>query len=124
MVVLFAGFYIATLFGVDAAVAAGSEHPGSRSHIYARGTFAQIFALRAAEWREVNSFVFFLTRILGIFLFGLYLWRQGYLRAAGRTPRLVEARAAHRPAARPAGNLVVVVHRLDLPSQPAAADAR
>ena len=25
----------------------------------------------------------FLTRILGIFLFGLYLWRQGYLRQPG-----------------------------------------
>ena len=28
----------------------------------------------------MNSFVFFMTRVLGIFLFGLYLWRQGYLR--------------------------------------------
>ena len=71
--------------------------------IYSRGTIAQIFALRAASGARSTRFVFFLTRILGIFLFGLYLWRQGYLRQPARTPRLVEARAAHRPAARAGG---------------------
>jgi uncharacterized protein len=29
---------------------------------------------------EANSFLIFLTRIVGIFLFGVYIWRQGYLR--------------------------------------------
>ena len=79
VIVLFSGFYIATLFG------AAPMQPPERSlqetiDAYARGSFGQIFLMRAQEWAAVNSFVFFLTRILGIFLFGLYIWRQGYLR--------------------------------------------
>ena len=79
VIVLFAGFYVATLLG-----AAPMEPPAGNVQqtidAYARGTFGQIFLMRAQEWATVNSFVFFLTRILGIFLFGLYIWRQGYLR--------------------------------------------
>ena len=79
VIVLIAGFYIGTLFG------ASPMQPPQHSiqetiNAYARGTFAEVFRMRAQEWSEVNSFVFFLTRILGIFLFGLYLWRKGYLR--------------------------------------------
>ena len=79
LVVLYLGFYISTLLG--------APPPPQPDHnlqhtidIYSRGTFSQIFVIRAQEWWEANSFVFFLTRILGIFLFGLYIWRQGYLR--------------------------------------------
>jgi uncharacterized protein len=78
VVVLFLGFYTATLFGLPP--------PPQPEHLiketieaYARGTYADIFRTRAREWATVNSFLFFLTRVLGIFLFGLYLWRQGYL---------------------------------------------
>ena len=100
MVVLFLGFYVATLFG--APPMPEPEHTLQEAiDIYARGTFAQIFVMRASEWWMVNSFVLFLTRIMGIFLFGLYIWRQGYLAPTGRPPGLVEARAAHRPAPRP-----------------------
>ena len=82
MLVLFAGFYTATLFGIEPP-SSPAQNIQEAVAIYSRGTIAQIFALRAAEWREANSFVLFLTRILGIFLFGLYLWRQGYLRQPG-----------------------------------------
>ncbi len=102
LLVLFAGFFTATLFGV-APPSSPAQNIPEAVEIYARGTFAQIFALRAEEWREANSFVFFLTRILGIFLFGLYLWRQGYLRDPAAHLALVEARAAHRPAPRARG---------------------
>ena len=56
---------------------------GDHRHLRPRHV-RQIFALsgQASGWK-VNSFIFFLTRILGIFLFGLWIWRQGYLRAAG-----------------------------------------
>ena len=47
---------------------------------YGSGTIRDVFAVRAREWMEANSFLIYLTRILGIFLFGLYVWRQGYLR--------------------------------------------
>lgn len=82
MLVLFAGVYTATLFGVEPP-SSPAQNIQEAIAIYARGTFAQIFALRAEEWREANAFVLFLTRILGIFLFGVYLWRQGYLRHPG-----------------------------------------
>jgi uncharacterized protein len=78
MIVFVAGFFVATLFGVP--LPPEPDHKIQETiDIYARGTFTQIFVMRASEWRTVNSFVFFLTRILGIFLFGLYIWRQGYL---------------------------------------------
>ncbi len=79
VLVLFLGFYVATLFGVAVPTASPIQNIQAAIAIYARGTFAQIFALRAREWAAVNSFVFFLAYVLGIFLFGLYLWRQGYL---------------------------------------------
>jgi uncharacterized protein len=81
MLLLLAGFYIAVLAG-----AAPPQFPEPRPEqirtsleTYASGTFAEIFRLRVREWLMLNSFVVFITRILGIFLFGLYIWRQGYL---------------------------------------------
>src|SRR5262249_46532853 len=47
--------------------------------IYAHGSLREIFVLRFHDWVESNAFFPFLTRIVGIFLFGLYIWRQGYL---------------------------------------------
>ena len=78
LVVLYLGFYISTLLGAPPPPA--PDHNLQRTiDIYSRGTFSQIFVIRAEEWWEANSFVFFLTRILGVFLYGLYIWRQGYL---------------------------------------------
>lgn len=79
IVVLFAGFYVAMLFGLPP-MPEPERKIEETIAIYANGTIAQIFAVRAQEWAALNSFVFFLTRVLGIFLFGLYIWRQGYLR--------------------------------------------
>ena len=68
--------------------------------IYARGTFAPDLRARAREWLQVNSFVFFLTRVVGIFLFGLYLWRQGYLAQPDRAPGWWTRAQRYRPDAR------------------------
>jgi uncharacterized protein len=79
LLVLYLGFFMSTLVGAPA-----SPQPDHKIQeaidAYARGSYAQIVAMRAREWANANSFVFFLTRILGIFLYGLYIWRQGYLR--------------------------------------------
>ena len=80
MIVLVGGFMIATFFGAAPMEPPKHDIPGT-IEAYARGSIAQIFTIRAQEWKAVNSFVFFLTRVLGIFLFGVYIWRQGYLRA-------------------------------------------
>jgi uncharacterized protein len=81
MLLLFAGFYVAVLAGGGPG---GFPEP-TREEIekaiqtYASGSFVEIFRLRFREWAMLNSFVVFLTRILGIFLLGLWIWRQGYL---------------------------------------------
>ena len=53
MLVLFAGFYTATLFGIEPP-SSPAQNIQEAVAIYSRGTIAQIFALRAAEWREAN----------------------------------------------------------------------
>lgn len=57
-----------------------ARHIAETIRAYGQGTVREVFAMRAREWMEANSFLIFLTRIVGIFLFGLYIWRQGYLR--------------------------------------------
>jgi len=82
MVLLFVGFAVASLLGMapPSMPETTAEQLQKTVQIYARGTVAQIFAVRAQEWLGSNAFILFLTRILGIFLFGVYIWRQGYLR--------------------------------------------
>lgn len=80
LLVLFGGIYIAILNGLE--MPQPPERPGGLAaiiQIYAQGSFREIFMMRAEEWAMANSFIVGLTRVLGIFLFGLYLWRQGYL---------------------------------------------
>jgi uncharacterized protein len=79
IIVLALAVYVSTLFGVQPP-APPDQKIQEAIEIYGRGTFRQIFVLRAQDWWTINSFPFFLTRVLGIFLFGLYIWRQGYLR--------------------------------------------
>jgi uncharacterized protein len=78
LVVLYLGLYVSTLLGTPP-----PEEPEPNMQeaiaIYSRGTVAQIFAMRFTEWKTVNSFIVYLTQVLGLFLFGLYIWRQGYL---------------------------------------------
>jgi uncharacterized protein len=81
LILLFLGFYIAMLLG---AKPPSMPEPTQESiqqavRIYSQGTVTEIFKLRARQWAELNSFFLFNTRILGLFLFGMYLWRQGYL---------------------------------------------
>jgi uncharacterized protein len=47
--------------------------------IYSSGTIREIFSARTEEWLDANGMLIFLTRVLAMFLFGLYIWRQGYL---------------------------------------------
>jgi uncharacterized protein len=77
IVVLYTGFYISTFF--HPATIEPESNLREVIDIYARGTLRQIFVQRAKDWLQINSFIFFLTRIVGIFLFGLWIWRQGYL---------------------------------------------
>lgn len=79
MVALFAGVYIATLNGLKIPPDEPLKIP-EIIHAYGQGTIREVFAIRTHEWLDANSFILFLTRIVGIFLFGLYIWRQGYLR--------------------------------------------
>jgi uncharacterized protein len=79
VVVLFVGYYIATLFGAPLPPDEPSKVQET-IRAYQQGTFRDVFIARASEWAASNSFfVIFGTRVLGIFLFGVYLWRQGYL---------------------------------------------
>src|SRR4029450_3518895 len=78
IVVMFAAFYISTLFGGRPPEDSGTSLQESL-RIYAHGSLREIFALRFRDWVEANAFFPFLTRIVGIFLFGVYIWRQGYL---------------------------------------------
>jgi uncharacterized protein len=78
LLLLFAGFTIATMFGLEI-----PEQPKTDLakvvQVYANGSVQEIFAMRAREWAQANSFILILTNVLGLHLFGLYLWRQGYL---------------------------------------------
>ncbi len=79
LVVLFTGVWIATVFGAHMDPDSDAMNVPEIVRAYTHGTFTQIFVARFSEWVDANSFVIFLTRILGIFLFGVYIWRQGYL---------------------------------------------
>ncbi|HXW05242.1 MAG TPA: DUF418 domain-containing protein [Vicinamibacterales bacterium] len=81
MLLVFVGFYVAVLAGAAPPAFPEATPDDLRKAVdtYANGTFGQILRLRAQEWLMLNSFVVLLTRILGIFLYGLYIWRQGYV---------------------------------------------
>jgi uncharacterized protein len=82
ILLLFAGFYIAVLTGVPPPEfpSATPERIQESIRTYTSGTFGEIMRLRAREWAMLNSFIVFLTRVLGLFLLGVYIWRQGYLK--------------------------------------------
>lgn len=78
---LFIGLYVASLLGAQ--MPQEPEVPNKIQNTiqaYANGTVVEVFRVRAREWVQGNSFfVIFGTRVLGIFLFGVFIWRQGYL---------------------------------------------
>jgi uncharacterized protein len=80
IILLFVGFYVGTLYGLPLPPDQSASKLQEFMKIYSEGTFREIFVARAGEWLEANGFIVILTRVLGIFLFGLYFWRQGYLK--------------------------------------------
>jgi uncharacterized protein len=78
LLLLFTGFTIATMFGLEIPQPPKTDL-AKVVQVYANGSVQEIFAMRAREWAQANSFILILTNVLGLHLFGLYLWRQGYL---------------------------------------------
>jgi uncharacterized protein len=106
---LFGWISIAMYFGwMELPADDSAKHLAETIRAYSQGTVREVFAVRAREWLEANSFLIFLTRVVGIFLFGLYIWRQGYLRdPAGHLRWWQGAQRIGLPLGI-AGNLVVV----------------
>jgi uncharacterized protein len=110
ILVLFGWITLAMYYGwMQGPTAEASAQFAEIIRAYGHGTVREVFAVRAREWMDANSFVIFLTRIIGIFLFGLYIWRQGYLRQP--SAHLDWWRRAQKIglAVGLAGNLIVVV---------------
>jgi uncharacterized protein len=79
VVVMFVGLYISILAGMPFTPDEPANIPET-IHAYAHGTVPEVFAIRAREWLDVNGFFpVVATRVLGLFLFGVYIWRRGYL---------------------------------------------
>lgn len=77
------GFYLAKQLGADMPQSPLPTNAQLQEtiRIYSQGSFAEIFRERAREWAMLNKgFLFFFTRIIGIFLLGMWLWRTGILR--------------------------------------------
>ncbi len=79
-VIFMLAMVIATLFGVKipGPPKATPETLQKTVAIYSQGAWLEIFRERAREWASLNvGFLFFLPRILSLFLFGLWVWRRG-----------------------------------------------
>ena len=100
MVVLFLGLYVATLFGAPPMPEPERELQEA-IEIYSRGTFAQIFVMRASEWWMLNSFAALSDARHGHLPVRALHLAPGLSPSAGRSPGLVEEGAADRPAPRP-----------------------
>ena len=119
--VLFLGFYVATRFGLEPPSVDGASRMQEVIALYANGTVREVFAVRAHEWAEANGFVLVLTRVFGIILLGVYIWRQGYLQRPGRARGVVEARAVARARRRDRRQSRLRRVRVDVPPEPPAA---
>ena len=79
---VFAVMAIATLFG---AKIPGPPDPTDgqfqeQIRIFQQGSYLEIFRQRARDWSQLNAgFLFFFPRVIGLFLFGLWVWRKGVL---------------------------------------------
>ncbi len=82
-VLFLVGFFVLSLTGSGAAPQmpeATEEGIQQTINVYTRGSFAEILAQRFADWTSFNAaFPFSLPRVLGFFLFGVWLWRKGIL---------------------------------------------
>ncbi len=89
-VALFAGLAVVSHAG--GGTGPGIEAPPAAlratAHIYLEGSYGEMTRERLREWMVFNSAApYFLARGLGIFLFGLYVWRR----------RLFQELSSHRP---------------------------
>jgi uncharacterized protein len=73
------GVLIASFFGASPPPDQPRQDLQEAIRLYAHGSIRDVFVIRAREWVAANAFIIVLTRILGIILFGVYIWRQGYL---------------------------------------------
>ncbi len=101
--VLFLGFAALSQAGI--VQAPGIPTPAGEvlratTRIYTEGSYREMIRERFREWLVFNSAApYFLPRIFGIFLFGLYVWRR----------RLFQELPAHRPALRRAWKWLLAV---------------
>ena len=72
-------FFVVTRFSPEKPPESEGRTIQELIRIYSTGTYREILSARTEEWLGVNGMIIFLTRIIGLFLFGLYIWRQGYL---------------------------------------------
>ncbi|HET7218209.1 MAG TPA: DUF418 domain-containing protein [Vicinamibacterales bacterium] len=77
--VIATGFWVVTLFSPEKPREEHGRTMQELIRIYSSGTIREIFSVRTEEWLDVNGMLIFLTRVLALFLFGLFIWRQGYL---------------------------------------------
>jgi len=78
-----AGAMIAKLAGADipSPPTPDAAQLAETVRIYSHGSWSEIFRKRAQEWATLNGMLpLFMTQIVGLFLFGLYLWRKGVIR--------------------------------------------
>ena len=79
---LYTGMYIASLAG---AAMPPMPEPTRQAldetiRTYSRGNWTEIFAARFKEWVQLNQwFAFGFFRVLGVFLYGMWIWRTGIL---------------------------------------------
>jgi uncharacterized protein len=77
----FAGYVVASLTGNAATPAMPEATPeaiANATRIYSGDSFSEIVYQRFEDWKAFNAASpFFVPRLLGYFLFGLWLWREG-----------------------------------------------
>ncbi|MCP5111681.1 MAG: DUF418 domain-containing protein, partial [bacterium] len=82
-VLLLVGFFVLAMTGSQSAPEmpdATAEGIQATIEVYTGGSFAEMAAQRFQDWTEFNAgFPFFLPRVLGFFLFGVWVWRKGIL---------------------------------------------
>jgi uncharacterized protein len=72
-------FWIAMMFSPEKPHEEHGRSVQELIRMYSSGTIREIFSARTEEWLDANGMLIFLTRVLALFVFGLYIWRQGYL---------------------------------------------
>ncbi len=89
----FLGFAVLAVLGnaeMPEILEGSPESVANAVRVYKQGSFGEMMAQRFEDWREFNSSTpFFAPRLLGYFLFGLWLWRKGVFQAPERFAPIV-----------------------------------